>query len=520
LEKGAAAGDLNRPVLIMVDTFINIFIGLERAHGCTYVEKKNIDGTKVKSQSFVKREPVTRILWDNHLKGIEPSLGIIPINEENKCRWGCIDVDSYAGFDHKKLLIKIKKLNLPLILFRSKSGGAHIFLFTTVPVDAELIRKKLVSIGSILGFGSSEVFPKQIELKSKDDTGNFLNLPYFNSNKTTRYAFLENGEAASLDGFFELYERNKLTPEQLEKLTIKRTESELSDGPPCMETLASEGISEGGRDNALFHYTVYAKKKWPSEWKNKIILFNEKVMNPPLDDASVERIKEQHDKKDWGYKCKDEPMCSFCDKELCRTRKHGIGGMALFPVLSDLQKIELDEPYYYVNVDGQRVKLDNVETLLEQRLFQRAVAKQIDKRPPRISPKEFGQYTDILLAGIEEVPAPIGSSKIDQLQEHLEEFCTNRSSTTTTKEDITRGNVYTQNGKHYFIFSRFYYGFLQKRKWDQKSQFTQQMLKDNFKCEEERMILGKKKISVVRIESFERVKDSYKPKQFKPKDPF
>ena len=46
------------------------------------------------------------------------------------------------------------------------------------------------------------------------------------------------------------------------------------------------------------------------------------------------------------------------------------------------------------------------------------------------------------------------------------------------------------------------------------------MLKDNFKCEEERMILGKKKISVVRIDSFEIVKDNYKPKQFKPKDPF
>tara|TARA_R110002050_G_scaffold181758_1_gene315249 strand:- start:3166 stop:4677 length:1512 start_codon:yes stop_codon:yes gene_type:complete len=500
--------------------FIEIFTGLERAHGCTYVEKKNTDGTKVKGQSFVKRQHVDEELWSNHLKGIEPSLGIIPINEENKCRWGCIDIDSYAGFDHKKLIIQIKKFKLPLITFRSKSGGAHIFLFTTVPVDAELIRKKLVSIGSILGFGSSEVFPKQIELKSKDDTGNFLNLPYFNATNTTRYAFLENGEAASIDGFFGLYERNKLTPEQLEKLIIKRTESELSDGPPCMETLAAEGISEGGRDNALFHYTVYAKKKWPSEWKNKIILFNEKVMKPPLDDASVERIKEQHDKKEWGYKCKDEPMCSFCDKELCRTRKYGIGGMALFPVLSDLQKIELDEPYYYVNVDGQRVKLDNVETLLEQRLFQRAVAKQIDKRPPRISPKEFGQYTDLLLAGIEKVPAPAGSSKIDQLQEHLEEFCTNRSSTTTTKEDISRGNVYTSEGKHYFIFSKFFYGFLQKRKWDEKSQVTQQMLKDHFDCIDDRIMVGKKKVSVMCIISFDRIEDSYKPKQFKPKDPY
>ena len=182
----------------MVQKFIDIFKGLQRAHGCTYVEKKNIDGTKIKGQSFVKRDPVIEILWQNHLKGIEPSLGIIPINENNKCKWGCIDVDSYAGFDHKKLLKQIKNLNLPLITFRSKSGGAHIFLFTTAPVDAALIRKRLISIGSILGFGSSEVFPKQIELKSKDDTGNFLNLPYFNSDKTTRYAFDSEGNAIKL----------------------------------------------------------------------------------------------------------------------------------------------------------------------------------------------------------------------------------------------------------------------------------------------------------------------------------
>ena len=504
----------------MVEKFINIFDGLQRAHGCTYVEKKNADGTKIKGQSFVKREEVNHTLWENHLKGIEPSLGIIPINENNKCRWGCIDIDSYAGFDHAKLIKQITKLKLPLVTTRSKSGGAHVFLFTTVPVDAELMRNKLVSIGSILGYGSSEVFPKQIELKSKDDTGNFLNLPYFNFNNTTRYAFLENGEAASLDGFFGLYERNKLTPDQLEKLTIDRPDSEFKDGPPCMETLASNGIGEGGRDNALFHYTVYAKKKWPSEWKNKIILFNQKVMNPPLDDASVERIREQHEKKDWGYKCKDEPMCSFCDKELCRKRKYGIGGMALFPVLSDLQKIELEEPYYYVNVDGQRVKLDNVESLLEQRLFQRAVAKQINKRPPRISPKEFGSYVDLLLAGIEPVPAPAGSSKLNQLKEHLEEFCTNRSSTSTTKEDIMRGNVYTEKGRHYFIFSKFYHGFLQKRKWAEKSQETQQMLKEHFNYVDERMTIGKKRPTVISVESFERAEDNYTPKELKPKDPF
>ena len=36
--------------------FIELFDGLKRAHGCTYVDKKGADGLKIKGKSFVKRE--------------------------------------------------------------------------------------------------------------------------------------------------------------------------------------------------------------------------------------------------------------------------------------------------------------------------------------------------------------------------------------------------------------------------------------------------------------------------------
>ena len=85
-----------------IRNFKNIFKGLERAHGCTKVSGPGENGVKVKGQSFVVRQPVTDELWLKHLQGSQ-SLGIIPINEENQCVWGCVDIDSYAGFDHKKL---------------------------------------------------------------------------------------------------------------------------------------------------------------------------------------------------------------------------------------------------------------------------------------------------------------------------------------------------------------------------------------------------------------------------------
>ncbi len=194
-----------------MDEFIKIFQGLTRAHGVTYVDRKAADGQKIKGKSFVQREFVTNEMWENHLKGIEPSLGIIPITDDNTCKWGCIDIDSYAGFDHKKLIDKIKQFKLPLAVCRSKSGGAHVFLFSEQPVAAERMRDKLTEIKTLLGYGGSEVFPKQIQLKSADDTGNFLNLPYFGGEDTTRYAFREDGEAATLEEFYTIYSEIKQT---------------------------------------------------------------------------------------------------------------------------------------------------------------------------------------------------------------------------------------------------------------------------------------------------------------------
>ncbi len=503
--------------------FEKIFKGLERAHGVTYVDKKGVDGQKIKGKSFVQRQDVTQKMWADHLQGLEPSLGIIPINDENSCKWGCVDIDSYAGFDHKKLINKIKHLQLPLLVFRSKSGGAHVFLFTTVPVEAKLMRDKLLSISAVLGYGGSEVFPKQIKLKSKEDTGNFLNLPYFNGDETTRYCFNDEGEAVNLERFYRLYDLYKRTPEQLEQLQIKRPESEFNDGPPCLESMTQTDIKDG-RDRILYQYIQYAKRKWPENWQVKINAFNykyfEKHLEGPLEDKIVQGKIKFNDGKDLGFKCNEEPMCNHCDKNLCRTRKFGIGGESVFPSLTDLQKVLLDEPYYWVNVDGDRVKLDNIDYLMEQRLFRRTVAKQINKKPPRITVKEFEKYTDQLLSGVEEVEAPQGSSKIDQLSNHLEDYCIQRSIGTITKPDILNGAVYKEDNKHVFTFHRFFHGHLTKKKWKDDYQETQQMLKEHCGCEEGRMIIGKKKPSVMKVAVFDKVEDQFTKKKLKEEVPF
>ena len=57
-------------------------------------------------------------------------------------------------------------------------------------------------------------------------------------------------------------------------------------------------------------------------------MFNATASTVPLSESEVEIIKRQHDKKEWGYKCNDTPMCNLCDKKLCRERKFGIGAVS------------------------------------------------------------------------------------------------------------------------------------------------------------------------------------------------
>ena len=498
----------------MIERFKNIFIGLERAHGVTIVEDTNGNGTKIKGKSFVKRQPVTDELWQKHLEGKE-NLGIIPINDNNQCRWGCIDIDSYAGFDHKKLIDKIKNMKLPLIVCRSKSGGAHIFLFTSDYVSAKLMRDKLVQIKAVLGYGGSEVFPKQTELKSKDDTGNFLNLPYFSGDDTTRYAFDKEGGGATLKDFYELYEINKVL--DVESIKVERPQSEYNDGPPCIETLAMNKIGEGGRNNALFHYGVYAKQKWPDGWKSKLVVFNETAMEKPLSDSEVDIVVKQHDKKDWGYKCNDQPMCSLCDKTLCRSRKFGIGQEVLFPNLTDLQVIDLEDPYYYLNVDGERLKLESVKHLRQQSLFQEACMVQLKNRPPTLKEKDWVHITNILLNNAEVTEPAEGLRTEDQLQNHLQEYCLNRTQL-DSKEDLPRGGTWTNNGYHHFVFDKFYHNYLMRKRWDLGYSRTAEMLREKCNCVDKR--IGKNKLSVYVVEEFEKKTEEYKQKQLKEETPY
>jgi len=301
-----------------MEKFKKIFSGLTIAYGQYQKGERGSNG-KLKGKAFIVRKNVTDKLWEDHLAGNPPALGIIPIREDNNCQWGCIDVDVY-NLKHHSLVQTIRKLKLPLIVCRSKSGGAHIFLFTKEFIPASLMQGTLKKIAKILGYEGCEIFPKQTEiLVERGDTGNFLNLPYFNGTKGLRYAINDNGSASTLEEFYKLYDVLACGRQEVEKIEIeeKKITEAFPLGPPCLNQLAKDGFGEGARNNALFNIAVYYKQAKPDSWEDELVKANQTHMTPPLSNGEVQQLIKSISRKGYDkYRCKDAPINAVCQSRL------------------------------------------------------------------------------------------------------------------------------------------------------------------------------------------------------------
>jgi hypothetical protein len=66
----------------MLERLREIFRGLETAYGQTKKTSEVRPNGKQEVKSFTIKQPVTNELWQAHIDGVEPALGIVPINDK------------------------------------------------------------------------------------------------------------------------------------------------------------------------------------------------------------------------------------------------------------------------------------------------------------------------------------------------------------------------------------------------------------------------------------------------------
>ena len=210
--------------------FQALFPSYSQAHGIFEITGVDAQTGKIKGNARTIRRGATLREWEEHLAGRPKGLGSIPLLDDGvSVKWAAIDID-VNDIDLVSLAKKIKDIGLPLIVCRSKSGGAHLYLFLEKPCSAKGVVDALSNWAAALGYPGVEIFPKQICREVDEKTGNtrpgnWINLPYFGGDATERYCMFR-GQSLSLGEFIELAEGSRVGPESLKIRHITALHSE------------------------------------------------------------------------------------------------------------------------------------------------------------------------------------------------------------------------------------------------------------------------------------------------------
>lgn len=433
-------------------TFAQLYAGRTDCYGSGPLAEKREDG-KRKAEGRTHRGDLTDDLWLDHLEG-RRMLGIVPIMPDGTCSWFAIDIDDYK-LDHASLVKEIERRELPLIATHTKSGGSHLYCFTTGGIPGSLAMKLAKKWAEDLRIQKYEIFPKQ-SANPEDAYGNWIYIPYFG---TITYALGMNAERLSLQEFEQYANAKMITPKEakelLSKVTTSNADDVWGDAPPCIQCFQMEGIGEGGRNTVLSHMCVFYQKVAPEDWEELVNKFNYDYIDPPLKRNEVDHIISSFKRKRYAYLCHQEPMASKCDKETCLKRKYGVGQDAGF--YGDLQidgivKIDSRPPTWILDIRGQKIKVDS-DTLITPRKFKLMMLEELNEVIPLMKQSAHDAIiAPLMQSSLVIEAAPDEVSTPGMLLFAFREWTKNMLHRSRSREDLLRGLPYYDKANRRIIF--------------------------------------------------------------------
>lgn len=421
------------------------FLLLFRGKNNTYVKnmlplEKPERGVKTKTQITSERGDVNDALIMHHLEG-DFGIGVCPVCADGKCYFGVIDID-YYGKRIRRMLDIIKDNQLPLLPFRSKSGGLHLYLMLQKSIRAKdmiaLLRDivQAFCLDMLYGENKVEVFPKQANV-DEDGFGSSVTLPYFNADGT--YTYLLDFDGNPVD-FTEALTRiqKRLTTEERVREVLENLP--YNDAPPCLQRALLSGVvgeEDTGRNNFLFSYALYAAKKYGDDFASYVKEVNE-TFACPVPDSDVEATIRQVKAKEYSYKCKDIPCSSLCRKAECRNREYGLGrdkGHFSEVEFGLLMRYKAAEPYYVWEMrmhgssgEFKKVVFRDEGELLDQKYFAKVCVRYLNFAPRQMQTNDWFSMLNKYIANIKDVSVSASSdtSELSTLRQMFIRYLSNR----------------------------------------------------------------------------------------------
>ena len=431
-----------------LNNFRSIFTGNMDSYG-VHIYGEKVQKGKEKGSNLTKKAKVTEKIFKDHLEG-KKGLGIIPIQKDNTCRFAALDIDIYTK-DFKVKFEAMANHNIPLFAFRSKSGGLHLYLFLSEDVKVTKVKDFMEQFRVLLGLHqNTEIFPKQTSL-IEGQSGNWINLPYYNVEKTNQYMYDSTGEEVSFEEAMSKINANL----QTEKKLIDFFENlPLSDGPPCLQHIYLFRETTF-RNEYLFSLARYYKTKHGDDFEQKIVEANQLLMKPIEDEVELKRtVINSHNKKDYSYRCSEEPLISICSKSNCQKRRFGIGGTEVSQLsYEDFIKYETDPPYYEWIINEKSLRFFSETEIINQLQFRVLCFRELHILPTKIKELNWVQIVNRALVNIiiRKVEESDDISPGALFREYLAEFLEKRAGA-QNKEQILIDRVFKDEKIEAYIF--------------------------------------------------------------------
>lgn len=454
-----------KDINLILHSFRRYFIGDDKNYG-RHIYNYTPKGKEEGQNYTVKNKLITDDNFIKHLTGQE-GLGLIPIKDNNHCSFSVIDIDIYE----KKLdmyIEAIEKHNLPLIVFRTKSGGLHLYCFYKQEVPAkkaiELMRHYIMLLGLdiLVKLETNrliEVFPKQ-QTRQKNQIGNWINLPYYNYEKTKQYC-IHNGEELSINKCLQLI-NTKI--DSYENYIEQLNSIPYQDAPPCLSTLymLNDLEKNSGRNNYLFSFGVYFKKKDENFFQQNIIEVNSS-MREPLDDGEVQRtIIHSLENKDYAYKCSEQPCVKYCNKNECKKREFGVGkegGYFSTIEYGQMYQYKTIEPYYEWEIRKQgdmafkTIRFRNEDEIIKQDTFLKMCLRELLFLPAKLKQSVWFRIVNqhVVNAKKYAVDEQDDTGPYAIFNNYLNDFVLNRSMAKTKDQIFAKRVYYNERSATYYF---------------------------------------------------------------------
>lgn len=482
----------------IIRKFIKAFDGYENAYGQHGNFKRKENG-KMEGKAQTIISPLTDDIIKCHLEGGENGLGIVPLKLDDTAMFGAVDIDTVGvnSLAHtvEELEKKITSLGLPLIPCTTKSGGVHLYCFTQKPVHSSLMVKRLKEWAALLGYGSSEIFPKQTYRVNENDIGNWINLPYYDYKESKRVA-VNKGSRLDIDQFLELVDVMRISESELNDFKLEEMDEAFDNAPPCLQILYSAGLDEGSRNNGLYNFAVYFKKVGTGDWQEKVHEVNNKIVNPALTKNETENVIKSVTRHNFFYKCNEYPLCQYCNKDECKKREFGIGKSSTVALsFENLTKYIIgNEVAWFAEYQGKRIQL-TTEELLNQNKLQNKLVDVINKTFPVVKNSLWLDKVNELLINCTIVHEPIQASRKGQFFELLDSFLTDGVSG-ETKDDLLKYSTYIDGDSGLIFFRSFnLFTFLKNKRFKYTEQEIWIWMKEK-KAKSQKIRIAKKTLNV------------------------